>query len=62
MKKLSFAIPIVFLSTILNSPMSNVNAAACNSHKAKSVEQECLKEGQNCSNDKLNKNQNKVDV
>ena len=42
--------------------MSSIEAAGCNSHKNNRINNECLEEGQKCSNDKLNKNQNKVDV
>tara|TARA_B100000963_G_scaffold242705_1_gene212486 strand:+ start:20568 stop:20756 length:189 start_codon:yes stop_codon:yes gene_type:complete len=62
MKKFSFAIPILFLSTILNFSLSTVEAAGCNSHKNKSLDQECLKEDLNCRKGKVNENLNKVDV
>ena len=62
MKKFSFAIPILFLSTILNFSLSRVEAAGCHSHKNRSVDQECLKKGLNCNNEKVNENQNKVEI
>jgi len=62
MKKFSFAVPILFLSTILNFSTTSLEAAGCNSHKNNRITEECIADSKKCRNDKLNKNQNKVDV